>query len=238
MENLSLFEEDVLKILKRLEYCCEKAELQNTVKITKNKCIEVAFSDIDFSVLKRTEDIYAVEKYLQRSGVAFKITGSKIIDKFPGSPINKYLPFNTDARLGIIECGNVDEVSAKIKKLIKKFQLTKPKLKIQYNASLGQFTFNDSGVVTLEGKQKDAADCLVGKDDAKVSWDEIFETFNDSVTDQDQVRGAELDSRKRAVRTAITGINSHTSPYTQSNKQLIGAKDNEYWLQYEVDKGR
>ena len=237
MENLSILEQDVLKVLKQLEYGCEKAKLHNPAKVIKDKFVEVAFNDIDFSILKKTEDIYAIEKYLQNNGIAFKITGGKIINKFPGAPISKYLPFNTDDQLGIVEGGNVDEITEKICRLIEKLQRAQPKLRIQYNVNLGQFIFNDDGVVELEGKQKDTADCLVGKD-TKVSWDEIYETFNDSVTDQDEARGVELDSRKRAVRTAVTGINARTAPYIQSNKELIGAKGNEYWLQYVVDKGR
>ena len=51
--------------------------------------------------------------------------------------------------------------------------------------NLGQFVINDSNIVNLEGKQRDAASCLVdhGKDD-KICWDEIYELFKSSEADQ------------------------------------------------------
>ncbi len=116
--------------------------------------------------------------------------------------------------------------------------ISEEKLHISYNTNLGQLILNEDGLVELEGKQKDVAECLVkhGKD-VKVSWDEIYEQFKDSVEDEDIPNRVETDKRKRSVRTAITEINNHTKEYL-GNKELIGAKDNEYWLQHEVDKGR
>lgn len=112
---------------------------------------------------------------------------------------------------------------------------------ISYNINIGRFIFNDndSDVVDLEGKQKDTADCLVGAGkEVKISWDEIHDSFKDLVADQDTPNATELDARKRSVRTAVTEINKHTEKYLKENKNLIDAKDNQYWLQYEVDKGR
>lgn len=125
------------------------------------------------------------------------------------------------------------------KRIVTDAVTVKPKLKIEYNVNLGQFMFDDSVPIKLEGKQKDAADCLVasGKD-KKVSWDEIYDSFKDATTDLDLPNPAELDAQRRSVRTAVKGINDHAKPYLQQKQDFIGAKDNEYWLQYEVDKGR
>lgn len=126
----------------------------------------------------------------------------------------------------------------------KSLEVAKPKeennkIVISYKIGLGQLIFNDFPPVTLEGKQKDTADCLVnaGKD-KKVSWDEIYEIFKDVTTDQDLPNPTELDAQKRSVRTAVNGINNHAKNYLQQKQDFIGAKGNEYWLQYEVDKGR
>ena len=111
-------------------------------------------------------------------------------------------------------------------------------LKIQYKVNLGQLIFNNDNVVQLKGKQRDTAECLVESgQDIPVSWDEIFEKFNDSISDQDIPNKFEGDVQKRSVRTAVTEINNHAKLYLK-DKDLIGSKDNEYWLQYEVDKGR
>jgi len=109
---------------------------------------------------------------------------------------------------------------------------------ISYNINIGKFIFNGIATVELEGKQKDTADYLVnaGKE-VKVCWDEIHDTFKDLVTDQDKPNVTEGDAQKRSVRTAVNEINKHTQKYLQ-NGALIDAKNNYYWLQYEVDKGR
>lgn len=104
-----------------------------------------------------------------------------------------------------------------------------------YNQNLGKFTFNEdeTNAVTLEGNQKDVADCLVdnGKD-AKVSWDQLFDSIGDNIGPKD------TDAAKRTVRTAVTEINKHVAKYLSPGKDFIDCKNNEYWLQYEVDKGR
>lgn len=105
--------------------------------------------------------------------------------------------------------------------------------RISYNTNLGKFTFNDAEDVFLEGNQKDVADCLTehGKE-SKVSWDELFERIGDN-------KGpSNTDAEKRVVRTAVGEINKNTGRYLPMGKKLIVSKNNEYWLQYEVDKGR
>ena len=110
-------------------------------------------------------------------------------------------------------------------------------IEISYNISIGQFIFNKKYKVVVEGKQKDTADILVdvGKD-KKVSWDEIYEKFKDLTDGHDLPNTTELDIHKRSVRTAVTEINNHTKKYLDEDKKLIDAKNNEYWLQYNVDK--
>ncbi|MDO8451301.1 MAG: hypothetical protein Q7S76_00345 [bacterium] len=104
---------------------------------------------------------------------------------------------------------------------------------ISYNKNIGKFTFNDTDDVLLEGKQKDVADLLAENGmEVRVSWDDINDRFKDDLGDVPN------DTIKRSVRTAVTEINRRAAPYLLPGKDLIAAKDNEYWLQYEVDKGR
>ena len=116
---------------------------------------------------------------------------------------------------------------------------TQKEIHIAYNISIGKFIFNNKNFILLEGKQKDVADCLVKQgENIKVSWDEIYDTFKDLLTQKDDSDGLGIDICKRSVRTAVKEINRHTIKYLLPNRQLIDAKNNEYWLQYQVDKGR
>ncbi|MDO8600552.1 MAG: hypothetical protein Q7R73_02950 [bacterium] len=73
MENLTLFEQEVLGILKQLEYCCDIAEFYNyeSEKVKKNKSLEINSNDISLSSLRVTEDIDSIEKYLWTKGLDF-----------------------------------------------------------------------------------------------------------------------------------------------------------------------
>ena len=109
----------------------------------------------------------------------------------------------------------------------------KKELHISYNANLGKFTFNDTDSIKLEGNQKDVADCLVEKGkEVPVSWDELFERIGDNIGP------SHGDADIRTVRTAVTEINKHAAKYLPQGKNFVDAKNNEYWLQYEVGKGR
>ncbi len=118
MEKLSILEQESLEILKQLERCCEGIGLHNPEKIIEDKFLYIAFSDIDFNVLKKTENIYDVAKYLQKNGVNFFIQGNDLIDRFPGMPINKYLPFNNNTQLGIVKGENIQVIETSIRVLI------------------------------------------------------------------------------------------------------------------------
>ena len=219
-----------------------RAELHNPEKVKEDKFLKIIFSDIDFSILGKTENIYDVEKYLQNNGVDFYIQGNDLIDRFPGLPINKYLPFNNDTRLGIIKGGNIKEIKTKIKDLINRLKSkesaavpeipSKLEVKVQYNVNLGQFIFNDDRRVEFEGKQKDVTDCLVsGGKDHKVSWDEI----NERMGGESDLNEHGINLAKKSVNGAVSEINKKTEKYLESGKLLIGFKDNEYWLHYRVD---
>lgn len=240
MENLTLLEQEALEILKQLEYRCESIELHNPEYVKEKKILEITFGDLNLSVLKKGENIYDIAKYLQKNGLDFSITFD-LINKFPDMYIDDKHPTDDFIQLGIIKGENIQVIKTRIRGLIDNLshkKPIKPELKIKHNINLGQLIFNDD-VVPFEGKQKDTLSCLVSKGkDVLVSWDEIYELFNDLVTDRDIPNSVEIDSHKRSVRTAITEINSKTNKYFQPNNELIGAKNNEYWLQYEVDKGR
>ncbi|CAN5695392.1 hypothetical protein BH11PAT2_BH11PAT2_04910 [soil metagenome] len=109
---------------------------------------------------------------------------------------------------------------------------------ITYNFDLGKFNFNDTDSVVVEGKQKDVADYLVEQGmNAKASWDAIHERFKDSLNPSRPTKEQIL-IRKKSVRTAVSQINKKTEKSLEKDKELISGKNNEYWLQYEVDKDR
>jgi hypothetical protein len=121
MGNLSIFEREVLEILEQLEHCCKIAEFRNPEKIKKDKFIEIIFGDIDFSVLKKPEDIHDVAKFLQKIGVDFyiKTEAESFIDglPLPGESVDKYYrPPAKNTQLGIIKGENFQDIKIKIKK--------------------------------------------------------------------------------------------------------------------------
>ncbi len=174
-----------------------------------------------------------------------QITEQSIIElqKMKNISDHKYVSFGIDNRLSFLieDIKKLKDIKNKLSQKTEPAEKSninkKTEVHISYNINIGKFIFNNKGSVELEGKQKDTAECLVnaGKD-VKISWDEIHDKFKDLVDDQDIPNTVELDTRKRSVRTAVKEINTHTKEYLEPNKDLIDAKNNEYWLQYEVDK--
>jgi hypothetical protein len=239
MESLSIFEEKVLAIIRQLEHCCEVAEQQNPEEIKENKILKIGFDDIDLSVIKETKEMYAIEKYLQKNGVDFHLEGKNIIDRFMLTSRNKlYLPpfLGRSTQIATIGGENIQDIKMEIRELIKKLSSGNlPEKSIGYNTNLGQFIFDGKDTVEFEGKQKDVTDCLMeaGRE-VKVSWDAINEKMEG--VDSLDLNKHEIILTKKSVHGAVIEINEKTERYLEKNKPLIGFKDNEYWLQYEVKR--
>lgn len=240
MENQTLLERKVLNVLKQLEYLCDSASFLYEDLIKKQKYLQVTFNDINFSEITVPDDLYVIEKYLQSNGLDFHMTTD------PANPpiLDEDHPSLEEFEFAVIDGNTIQEIKTKIKDIILNIENPIPqvaKVKISYNEKLGQITFNGV-VVELEGKQKDTFDQLVhgGKDEI-ISWDQIYDEFKDSVTDGDIPNKDEEDRRKRSVRGAVSEINKQAEKHLKSNgvsQDLIGVKNNQYWLQHEVDKGR
>jgi hypothetical protein len=111
----------------------------------------------------------------------------------------------------------------------------KLKLKIKYNLNLGQLVFNGKNMIEIEGIQKCVVDCLVEAEKGKVvSWDEINEK-KEGVNYSGELTTHEMNLLKKSINGAVSEINKKTDKYLEEGKSLIGLKDNEYWLQYEID---
>jgi len=118
-----------------------------------------------------------------------------------------------------------------IAKAMRGAETEQKKIEIIYKMGIGQLIINGN-TIAVSGKQKDALDCLIENGDSlRTSWDEIFEKFGDQ---NDYTN----DVKKRSVRTAIKSINEKTKQFLKTGMDFIGAKENEYWFQYEVTKGR
>jgi hypothetical protein len=111
----------------------------------------------------------------------------------------------------------------------------KPKLKIEYNEKIGQLVFNGKYTIEIEGVQKHVLDCLMkAEEDDKVSWDEIQETI-EGATYTGDLNSYETNLAKKSINGAVSEINKKAERYLEEGKVFIGLKNNEYWLQYEID---
>lgn len=125
MRNLTLLEQEALEILKQLERCCESIELHNPEYVKKEKKLAIMFSDLDFSVLKKGENIRDVEKYLQKYEVDFHITFD-LENDLPITHIDREHPTEDFIELGMIKGENIQGIKTKIKDLIHKLSTEGP----------------------------------------------------------------------------------------------------------------
>lgn len=233
MANLNLLEQEVLPLLRRLEYRCESVGLQNPEEIEKKGFIEIMVSDVDFKLISRRDMLKSVEAYLQKNGLDFSITANLDDDTPEEYDLDyDYVP------IGIIKGENIEAIKTKIENIISELEdkKTEPK-KVKYNTDLGQFVFNDGKIIQLEGKQKDVAECLAlaGKN-KKVSWDVIHGKIEGLPEASDALSKKERISTKKSIRGAVSEINGKIEKHFGSKISFINFKKNEYWLTYDVEK--
>lgn len=122
MENLTLFEQETLEILKQLEHCCDIEKFSGTRKeeVKKDKSFDLSTFDINHSSLKVLEDLDAIENYLYTRGLDFHYPRVEIeyiylqaqIDKEAGRSIPLKIPPAT------IKGKSIEAIKIKIRKLI------------------------------------------------------------------------------------------------------------------------
>jgi len=153
MSNLTLLEEESLGILRQLEYCCDRAEQQNSKEVEEKKYLEISYVDIDFSVLKKPIDICEVEGYLRENGLDFRLTLDFINDdptilEVSNNPLDIY------TQLGIINGNNIEDIKKKIKISINRVLLIESKKEREAKNTLLNFYFNKSnGELSLYPKE-------------------------------------------------------------------------------------
>ena len=241
MTNLSLIEQQVLAILFQLEYYCDTT---TSLPDPKNKnTFVVTFGDIDFSSLRKITDLYSVATYLTDKGLDFSITHDLVNDiPITGAYLDSDHPSEDSVQLGTIKGKSIKAIEEKIKQFIselniKKSESIKKEISITYNINMGQFIFNGKNTVEVEGKQKDASDCLVkAGENKKVSWEEMHERMDDisGIIYGELLNLVQQTKVKRGVNGVVSEINFKTKEYLEPEKPLINFKENEYWLQYKV----
>jgi len=233
--------EKSLELLKFIEYHYSHLTNDYLSKVKKDGFLEITFGDIknlDFSVFGDIKNLYIISEVLCKEGLNISIEFD-LVNYIPEAFIDKNHPSVDDVVLMSIQGNSIDEILLNVGSILNKIKNQKPRLNISYNINIGQFMFNNEETVELEGKQKDAFDCIFDKGlYDKVSWDEINEKWADTAVGSEEYNNLEIDVSKRSVRGAIKEINKKVEKYILPEKELIGSKDNEYWLQYQVDKGR
>ena len=117
MENLTLFQYETIKILKQLEYCCERFEVYNPGDKLEDNFLWISFDDIDLTVLKKSEHIKDIEQYLQKNGVDFHITFD-LENEFPDMYIDHEHPNYDFIQLGQVNGESIQDIKTRIEKLI------------------------------------------------------------------------------------------------------------------------
>lgn len=116
MKNLTLLKQEILEILKQLEFGCAQFELGGGGKENGSaKGVEISVNNIELTpLLKKAGGLDLVERFLQRNGLNFS-TNFDIIKrpfKFPDGTITKKTVF------GIIKGENIQSINTKIEELI------------------------------------------------------------------------------------------------------------------------
>ena len=211
MGNLTLLDEEILEVLKKIEYCCENAELCYPESIKKQKAIEVIYPD-NHSNLERALMVNRIEKYFLKKGINFESTYNLVDDES-----KDYI------KLGIIRGESIVDIRKQILHLINELKSKggTRNIDITYNINIGRFTFNNKDIVVVEGKQKDVSDYLINAgENIKASWDEIHETFKD-FAEEDTTNQTKIEANKRSIRTAVNEINKHTEKYLEIGRAHV-----------------
>jgi len=123
MGNLTLLEEEVLRMLKQIEYCVESAKLLDSKTFKENKFIEIYYIDKDRPALEvELTSMSHIETYLQKNAIDFRLTYNFI--DHPERPDGFIM-------LGRIYAKNLEDIEEKIQELIDKLNSKNTVRKIQ-----------------------------------------------------------------------------------------------------------
>lgn len=147
MDNLTLLEHEVLDVLKKIEYCCESAELRDSKIFNERKFLEIFYTDKNRPAFEsELISMDNIEKYLQKNEIDFHLTYN-FIDE----------PERSDGfiRLGKIYGDSIQDIKSKIKTLINKIAPPKTSNQKILKNNLFNFYFNISnGELSLYPKEK------------------------------------------------------------------------------------
>jgi hypothetical protein len=167
MGNLTLFEEEVLAILRQIEYCCETASPKEIREAEEDGYFGFYYKDNKSLILKSLSNYShnKIRKYLRDNGINFN---SFDVDDASGEVFQK----------GGVEGKSIQEIKGRVNKLIKK--LTGEKNNID---STRTFYFNiRNGELSLYPKEKNkACTFIVNKGRYKI----LVTLIDEKETDED-----------------------------------------------------
>lgn len=150
MKNLSVFEKEVIEILRQLERCCDVIEQYNK---DIEEPFEIMISDIDPRMLKRSTDLYDIAKCLQNKGLKFFITFD-LENDIPDMYFDREHPDERFVQLGIINGESIQAVKMKIKELIGSLNPETPAQKLEIVAMPELRVKNVEEVTIAKGKKQ------------------------------------------------------------------------------------
>lgn len=225
MTNLTLLEEEILEMLKKIEYCCESAELRDSNTFKNRKSIEIFYTDKGRPPLERELlQMNNIEKYLQKNDIDFHVTHN-FIDE----------PDRDDGfiMLGIINTKDVRKTKAKIANLKNKIlkldnNKTKP-FKIILNTNENCLMINSVSVpIPKESIERSMIEILVDSGE-EVSWDEIYEKNEPESNTGDN-------EKKKVVSDTKRRLNKKIIKESDLKEELIKQRRNTYSLTKKVIK--
>jgi hypothetical protein len=108
--NLSILQENTLEILRQIEYVLDVSDYPKDGKT------RITFGDIDFSVLRKAEDLCSVAEFLKEKKINFELTFD-LVNENPASYVSKDCPEEDDVELGYIKDKNANTIKEKILRL-------------------------------------------------------------------------------------------------------------------------
>ncbi len=222
MENqhLTLLQEEILWVLRKIEYCCESAELLNPKEIEEKKFLKVFYTDKDHSDLEKIESTNKIEKYLQKNGVDFHLTYN-FIDSLADDHVE----------LGIIKGENIQDIKTKIVSLKNKInQSDKDDLEITLRIQDHELVIGKDKISWDSSSLEWSMFYILMERNKETGWDEILEHYTgDKPTDTLEQKKKVGDTRDR--------INKKVSKESVIEDEFIKRNNNQYKFARKVIKG-
>lgn len=240
MERLSLLEKESLAILKQLEYFCELTESVKPEIVLKERCLNIKYFDIDFSVLKKRKNITAIETYLQKNGVPFYITSNFEFDNQKVF-LKSYDQAVINTVIAEISGENLTEIKTKIRKLISELESStikdsKKVFKISFHIKNGTLQINEKNIDFEIGTIERTLLELLVQNDSEISWDTIMTEHDGIDYIMGDVSTEQVENSKKRCSDTKRRLNTKISKETIFNKDLVKQRKNHYSLTEKVTK--